>query len=984
MQELTLYDYMLKKVFLGIGLCIALIANAQQRLATYADYKEPKWTMRRFEGDPLNVRVYTFKNGLTLIASPNNREPRIYTAIAVRTGSKNDPADHTGLAHYLEHMLFKGTNKYGTLNWEKEKPLLQQVDSLYEVYNHTAEEGARKRIYRSIDSVSALAAKWAIANEYDKMCQAMGAAGTNAFTSTDQTVYVNDIPSNMMHKWLELESERYRYPVLRLFHTELEAVYEEKNMSLDRDGSKVNERLMAELFRNHNYGKQTTIGTVEHLKNPSLTAIREYYKKYYVPNNMAIIMCGDFDPDAAADGIAEHFAWMTSTEVPEYTYTYEMLRAAPKQIEIKGPDAEWVTIGYRTPEAGSQNARIARLVDMLLSNSQAGLMDLNLVKSMKVLSAGSSVDQMNDYGVFSLTGRPRAGQSLEEVRDLMLGQMQLIREGKFEDSMLRAVILNEEISRISGFNSNQNRTYFLLDAFISKQGYQETFNELWKMSRIRKAEIQEFAMEFLNSDRVEVFKRRGQDSGVQKIVKPEIHPVELNRDKQSAFVTEWLQEETNPVQPVFCDFGKDIVQTEMGPATLYYVQNTQNRLFTLQFRIESGRFHNKLMPLAMEYLKLAGTGDISADAISRRMYSLGCSFSARSEDRRSYITLNGPEENFNTAISLLENLVKNISAEPQVFQSMIQGIEKRRTDAKLSSRSIGSMLTAYAMYGSDNPNKWVLSTEELKSIKAEEIVKIIQSLFTISHAINYYGQREISELKVTLKERHALPAKFIPTAVPKDFTPRKIVENEVYFAHYNQVQATVYWVATDEIYQPSEEGISGLFNQYFGGDMSSVVFQSIRESKALAYNTYAGYNLASRAGKPNTLIAMVGTQADKLHESAAAMNELLQKIPADTNVFELARQSLLSRLETERVEEAGLVQYYFALQEKGLKTDPRSEVYKQLPTIQLSDIMAFHQKHFANRKYAMTVTGSREKVGLKDLARYGKVKELSMEELFGY
>src|SRR5690554_2813599 len=263
------------------------------------------YTYQYVENDPSGARFYTLKNGLTVILSPSKKEPRIQTYIAVKAGSKTDPATHTGLAHYLEHMLFKGTDKYGSLDWEKEKPLLDKIESLYEEYNSTTDESERKLIYQEIDRVSGQAAKYAIANEYDKIMSGMGAQGTNAFTSVEQTVYTEDIPSNVVDKFLTVQAERFRNPVLRLFHTELEAVYEEKNRSLDSDGSKVFEEMFAQLFPNNNYGKQTTIGTIEHLKNPSLVEIRKYYENYYVPNNMAIIMAGDFNPDDVIKSVAE-------------------------------------------------------------------------------------------------------------------------------------------------------------------------------------------------------------------------------------------------------------------------------------------------------------------------------------------------------------------------------------------------------------------------------------------------------------------------------------------------------------------------------------------------------------------------------------------------------------------------------------------------------------------------------------------------------
>lgn len=975
----------MKKFILSLMLAAAALgAMAQSRIATYADYKTDKWDVRVYEGDPLNVRIYTFKNGLTLITSTNKKTPRIQTMVAVRTGSKNDPANNTGLAHYLEHMLFKGTDRYGTLDWQKEKPLLDQIDALYEQYNKTTDPAARKAIYKNIDSVSRLAAKWAIANEFDKMCQAMGAEGTNAFTSNEMTVYINDIPSNMLHKWVELESERYRNPVLRLFHTELEAVYEEKNISLDRDGSKVEEKLYAELFKQHNYGQQTTIGTVEHLKNPSLKAIRDYYNAYYVPNNMAVIMAGDFDPDIAADAIAEHFAWMQPKPVKVYEAPLEMPNASPQVFEVTGPDAEWVTIGYRMPGTGTREARAARMIDLLLNNSSAGLIDLNLVKAQKVLSAGSSLDRLNDYTVFTLTGKPREGQSLEEVRDLLIGQMDLIRQGKFDDSLMAAILLNEEISQIAQLKDNASRGYFLMESYINGQGYQKFWNELWEMKKISKAEIQEIAEEFLNRDRVEVFKRKGVDSSAQKIEKPEISSVELNRDKQSAFVTDWLAEETEDIKPVYADFDQGMQREKVGPATLHYVKNRDNRLFTLTYRFEYGRYHNKTLPFAMDYLRYLGIPGMTAAEISKKMYALGCNYYAGSNDYRSYVTLTGPEENFDQALAILEKLINEPVADEKAFSDMIEGELKKRSDAMLNSRAIAGRLSSYALYGADNPTRWVLTNAELKNLKAGDLIGLITGLKNKPHGISYYGQRAQTALAQSLTAMHKLPASFETVAAPKKFTERDNKENEVYFTDYKQVQASIYWWNKGAVYNPADEPVAAAFNQYFGGDMSSVVFQNIREAKALAYSTFARFNVPARKDENFTSVAFIGTQADKFHDAVKAMQELLEKLPQDSNVFALAGESLKNRIETGRVDDEYLVDYYVSCQDKGLSTDPSKALYDALPGMKLEDIARFHKTRISNRKWSMAVVASKERITRKDLEKYGKVTELSLNEIFGY
>ncbi len=171
--------------------------------------------------DPTGLRLYTLNNGLKVYLSKNTDEPKIQTYIAVRAGSNYDPKESTGLAHYLEHMVFKGTDEIGSLDWEKEKEYLDKIAELYEQHRAEADSEKKKEIYRKIDEVSLEASKYCIANEYDKMTSSMGATGTNAHTWFEETVYHNKIPSNELSKWLTLESERFGQLVLRLFHTEL-------------------------------------------------------------------------------------------------------------------------------------------------------------------------------------------------------------------------------------------------------------------------------------------------------------------------------------------------------------------------------------------------------------------------------------------------------------------------------------------------------------------------------------------------------------------------------------------------------------------------------------------------------------------------------------------------------------------------------------------------------------------------------------------
>src|SRR4051812_44068066 len=496
--------FTLRSISLACGFIFALVLTTPAQTAKTYKYES-------VPNDPLKARIYKLDNGLTVYMTVYKNAPRIQTYIAVRAGSKNDPHDATGLAHYLEHMLFKGTDKYGSKDYAKEKVELDKIEALYEVYRKTTDEGKRKSLYHEIDSISGVASGFAIANEYDKMTANIGAKGTNAHTSFEQTVYENDIPSNQLDNWLNIESERFRNPVLRLFHTELEAVYEEKNRGLDNDEWKVWETLFLDLFPNNTYGSQTTIGTIEHLKNPSLTEIKKYYDKYYVPNNMAICLSGDFDPDATIKLIDEKMGSWKSKPFAPYVPAIEKPITQPIIKEAVGPQAESLMLAYRVGGANTADNDFTFLVNQILSNGKAGLIDLDLNQQQKVLSAGSFVWDFKDYSIHFINGQPKNGQTLDEVKELLLQEIEKIKKGDFPDWLLPAIINNAKLTEIQDFESNVERASAFLEAFSRGVKWTDQVKRIDRLSKITKQQLMDFVKKNYTNSYVLVNKRIGED-----------------------------------------------------------------------------------------------------------------------------------------------------------------------------------------------------------------------------------------------------------------------------------------------------------------------------------------------------------------------------------------------------------------------------------------------------------------------------------------
>ena len=937
--------------------------------------------------DPLNVRIYHLANGLTVYLSDYKNAPRIQTYLAVRAGSKNDPANATGLAHYLEHMVFKGTSRLGTKDWSKEKPELDKIEALYEVYRSERNDpAARKRTYHQIDSISGVAARYAVPNEYDKLMGSIGSKGSNAHTSNEETVYQENIPSNQLEKWAAVQSERLREMVPRLFHTELEAVYEEKNRGLDNDFSKEFETLNAALYPTHPYGTQTTIGTIEHLQNPSIVEIKKYFGQYYVPNNVALCLSGDLDYDQTIRLIDKYFGEMPSKPVPAFVSPVEQPIAAPITKEVVGPQSENVMLGYRLPGKATRDAVRLRMLDRILTNGQAGLVDLDLNQQQKVLQAASFTNLNDDYSTHVIYGTPRQGQSLEEVKGLLLAELDKVKQGQFPDWLIPAIVNNEKLQRTKSYESNEARAGALYEAFIERVSWADYLKQQDDFGTITKAEIVKFANDNYGPGYATVFKRTGKDTNTVKVVKPAITPVPANRDAASAYYKEVSKLPSTDLQPVFVDYKKDIQQAEIKPGLpLYYTKNSENGLFSLFYAIDLGVNNDPRLDVAADYLQYLGTGTYSAAQLQQEFYKLGCSFAVSSGPDRVLISLSGLDDNLEPAMKLFEQLLNNPRPDAGALKNQVAGILKQRQDAKLSKGVIlNQAMLNFVKYGSRNPFTNILSEKQLRALKPEQLTALLKKLPSYQHRALYYGPRPLDATAAVLRAEHRTPAKLLPAPPAKDFAEQPLKDKKVYWVDYNMVQAEILFLTKGDLYDKRLVPTVSLYNEYFGGGMGSIVFQDLRESKALAYSAASRYSNADKLGRSNYIVSYIGTQSDKLPEAMAGMEALFTDMPLAEANLEIAKQSIRNSIATDRITHEGVLLSYERARRLGLDYDLRRDVYDQTQKMSFDDLKKFQAAKVKGQNQVILVIGSKERLNFKELAKYGAVQQLTLPEIFGY
>ena len=961
-------------------LLIALVLS----LGSYAQ-KTRVW--ESVPGDPMNVRIYTLDNGLKVYMSVYKDAPKIQTYVAVRAGSKHDPAETTGLAHYFEHMMFKGTSNFGTMDFSKEKPMIDTIEALFERYRQIPmeDETARRNMYKVIDSIGYEASKLAIPNEYDKLMNIIGSTGTNAFTSLEQTVYIETVPSNQLDNWAIIQADRFTNPILRLFHTELETIYEEKNMTLTSDQRKIFTALLEGIFQNHTYGTQTTIGTQDHIKNPSMTNIKWFFNTYYVPNNMAVVISGDFNPDEAIEIIDRHFGGMKSRPVPQFKFKPEQAITSPIVKEVFGPDAESLMMAFRFEGAKSREAQMLSMIDMILSNSAAGLIDLNLNQKQKVMQAGSNPMIMEDYSVLMLTGKPKSGQTLEQVRDLLLEQIEIIKKGDFPDWLIPAIINDLKLQEIKKVESNNSRGMSMVNSFILGVPWSSHVNHIKELEQISKEELVNFARQHFNNNYVVVYKRTGKDESIKKIKKNKLTPIVINREAQSDFLKKMENRKVADIEPVFVDYERDIKKLYLNnKVELLYKKNEETPTFNLYYIFEMGTDHNPKLEVAIDYLEYLGTSKYTPEQIKIEFYKLGTSFSVFSSNDQVYVMLRGLSDNMEKALALFESLLADAQPNQEALANLKSDILKQREDSKKNVQAIFGNLVAYGMFGPKNSATNIIPEKELNALKADELIQIVRQLTTFEHTVLYYGSHESDNLITALNTHHRTPV--TPTKIPaiNKFKEKATEKNQVYVVDYDTRQAQILILSRSEKYNSKNVPIARMFNEYFGGSMNSVVFQELREARALAYTAMSFYQLPSELEKHAWSLSYIATQYDKMQDALGGLNELMNNMPLSEKSFEIARNSIISAMRTERINKTSVLMSYLNNRKLGLSYDIRRDVFTQVPAFTLTDIQKFQQQYVKDKKQTILVLGDKKEIDFKMLKKYGKVKVLKLTDIFGY
>ena len=953
-----------KLVFLLVAISCSLVAFSQKNKS-------------------LEVVHYELDNGLSVYLNEDPNASVVLGAIAIKTGGKYDPADHTGTSHYLEHMMFKGTDEIGTIDYKAEKVYLDSIVMKYDELAATTDDVRRKEIQKEINALSLKAGKYAIPNELDKLLDGMGATMVNAFTSDEVVAYFNAFPVGQMEKWMELYSHRFKHPVFRLFQSELETVFEEKNMYADEFTSNLMESFLANFYRNHPYGTQTVIGKADHIKNPSLTTMQKMYDTYYVANNMALIMTGNFKVSNVKPMIEKYFGVWKKGDVPQYPKYEEKPFNGVESVEVNLTPVKMAVLGYRTVTMNDKDSYVISVCEKILNNSSStGYLD-KLMNDRKLLAAMALNNERLDHGGMMILYVPKIlGQKFEDAEALVVNEINRLRTEDVDKEWLESIKLEMIKDFESEMEDPQMRAYKMGECFISGKNWDEILDYPKYIENITPEDIKKVAEKYFNDNYLSYHSKMGFPKK-DKLDKPGFDPVvPENAEVSSEYAKKFEEMPVKSMSPTFIKDGSDYEYHSIAKGVdLYYSKLHQNDICNIERKFKTGLKDYPKYDALSAYMQYIGTSKYTNDELNKELQKYAASYSVSAGDNYFTISIDGFNKYFKESVSLVLSLLTDAKADDSKLDRITEEDAMNRKMERESTDAIASALLQYGIYGENSKYLRRLSAKEVSKITSDDMMTALSQVKAHPFTIHYSGSLGVDDIVGMIKGLDFAPTE-TDDAFPKILPSKEYTENTILLLNDSKaLQSKIYFYVPGDVLDEKQMANQEAFNQYFGTGMSSIVFQEIREFRSMAYSAYAVSRTGLTMKEKSKFLAFIGTQSDKTIEAISVMTGLINDMPMKKQRMRGVKDYLLQSLLTSSPDKREVTETVEDWKLFGYNDDPRIKQYELYKELEFDNIVDFYKQNIQGRPMLITIVGNKKKIDMKELAKYGKIVEVKQKTI---
>lgn len=934
-----------------------------------------------------DVKEYKLSNGLIVWLNEDHDQPKIFGAVVVKAGAKDCP--DTGIAHYFEHMMFKGTDKLGTVDYPSEKILLDSIALKYDELATVKVDSLRLNIQKKINNLSLRAATFAIPNEFDRLISKYGGSSLNAGTSWDCTQYYNVFSPQYVNQWAEINSERIMHPVFRLFQSELETVYEEKNRSDDQLASMALNKILNRFFAPHPYS-YPILGSGENLKNPQLSQMQKFFEDYYVAGNMGLILCGDFNAVEILPILEKCFSRIRPGEAPKKDLIQPKPFNGKESFEalVNIPLIKIQAYCWRGTPANHPDEVALGIASGLLNNSNStGYLD-KLVVDGKLLMAQSFNLDLNEAGLSALAVLPKiAGQSCEAAKSIAFEQVDRIKKGDFSDEAFLSLKLEERRKHEEALETLSSRAETMLSLYSQGKSWKEYLKEIDAIDALTKEDIVNVANKYYTDNYLEVTKKTGLYPK-NKLKKPDFAPIIPKNGEAKSDYAKGL--EAMPILTAnlrFLDFNKDVHTVQLSSkATLYTTKNPVNDVFSLKLDFGKGEMDSKLVEPLAAYINFLGTDTLKFGAFRKKLQSLGSTLSFSASKESFTMEVHGFDRNFESTMTLVGYYIGHVQADPKIMKQVVDAIKVRNKTIKGSNDELVNALLEKVCYGEKSSYLNRLSLKETKKLKGPELLNEFQQMLKVACDIHYCGTLPTESVASVIRENIAVDAMVTPTNKPHYRELNPINESVVYFLNSpSSAQSIVCGVLQGGISPDLESRYQGtLFNNYFGGSMSSLVFQQIREFRSLAYSAQANYSNPSYKfkDKPGLLKSYLSTQCDKTLDAMSVMDSLIRFMPTIESRVSSAKEDATNSACNNYQDFRSRSVKIASLKADGYSSDPNKALVDSITSMGLQDIVHFYKNNISGKATTWVIVGNKAKIDRTKLASFGKIVYVKAEDVY--
>lgn len=926
--------------------------------------------------EALKVKTVILDNGLTVWLNEDPNQTAVFGAVVVKAGAVDCPG--TGIAHYFEHIMFKGTDKIGTIDYEAEKPYLDSIAVMYDKLALAETDEQRKDIQKEINRLNIKASDYAVPNEFNNLISEMGGSSLNAFTSYDETAYFNQFLPEYFEQWAELNSERIMNPVFRLFQSELETVYEEKNRSDDNLVSDFRNTMLKNVYEGSGYSEEV-IGTTANLKNPSLSQMRDFFDKYYVASNMGLVLTGNIKAEEVLPIIEKTFGRIRKGEPnirPEVNLT-PIKGVKETTALINMPLVKLGAICFRGPSKTDEDFLAVNFITSLLNNDAGtGLLD-KLIVNHKIMMAMAMPDlSFKDAGSLMVLYMPKLiGQSDKKARKIILKAFNQVTEGDFSDDFFESCKLSYKKQLLAESEDLATRMQNMVFAFAEDLDWNEVVSRPEKVDQFTKEQIVAVAKKYIGEDYIVISKKKG-IAPKDNLEKPDYEKVvPKNKEASSAYAQAIRKSaESIVVTPKAVDLQNDADTYQAAPLVKVFASaNPYNDVFALRFIFGVGQNEKPALGRLVGYINLLGSKDKSFDEIHTELQTIGSALSFSVDSYNFYIDVTGFDSNLDETLAIASDFIYNIKGDKKKLNNCKteekSGLIMNRSDMD----ALASALVEKVVYGENS--SYIADMGEFTD---KAMMSLLQEILTYKCDVCYSGTLSAEQVATAVNSHFDLSTVTVPSQSPYELEIAKYDGPQVFFvdkkdAAQSNINAFIFSDPLDTQY---DRYFANVFSNYLGGGMSSLMFQEIREFRSMAYATSGGMIKPEYKHKDDieaVLRAFVGTQADKTFDAMDIVDSLLLSTPFVEERIDFTTKETLNSRCNYYPDFRSMPEYIADDERNGLTEDPVDIFLQVISDVNADSMKSYWEKYVSSRPIVWAIVGNSKKIDMEKLAEYGPV-----------